>query len=261
MRIKTPSRMAMTVAIGAVMAAASFAGYAQPPSDNPSQPQSEAKQDKHDEKAHGKAHQQQQQRLSQQQQQELIRQQQQSLAEYNQRIAQQQAIAQRNAEQLQQQRRMEHYRFQQEYYERLRQQQEHLQNDRYDYDNDPFYYTPPTYRYRRGDRYYQTNQYGADTLRKASNNGYKAGYKAGRADRKDKWRFDYKQSFAFQDANYGYDGRYVRQDDYNYYFREGFRRGYDDGYHNRRKYGRNTEGSDSLFDSVLGKILNLEPLQ
>ena len=259
MRITT-SRMAVKVAIGAVMAAASFAGYAQPPSDNSYPPQSEARQDKHDENAYGKAHQQ-QQRLSQQQQQELIRQQQQSLAEYNQRIARQQAIAQRNAEQLQQQRRMEHYRFQQEYYERLRQQQEHLQNDRYDYDNDPFYYTPPTYRYRRGDRYYQTNQYGADTLRKASNNGYKAGYKAGRADRKDKWRFDYKQSFAFQDANYGYDGRYVRQDDYNYYFREGFQRGYEDGYYERRTYGTNVNGSDSLLGTVLNVILGLQPLQ
>jgi flagellar biosynthesis GTPase FlhF len=261
MSITTPNRLATTVAISAVIAAVSFASHAQPPSDDTYQPQSEAKQEKQDGKANKKAHQQQQQRLSQQQQQELIRQQQQSLAEYNQRIAQQQAIAQRNAEQLAQAKRMEHYRFQQEYYEHLRQQQERLQSDRYDYDNDPFYYTPPTYRYRRGDRYYQTNQYGAEALRKASNKGYQAGYKAGRADKKDKWRFDYQQSFAYQDANYGYDGRYVRQDDYNYYFREGFQRGYDDGYQGRRKYGRNTNGSDALFDSVLGKILKLEPLQ
>ena len=49
------------------------------------------------------------------------------------------------------------------------------------------------------------------------------------ADRQDNWRFDYRQSFAYQDANYGCDCRHVQQDDHNYYFREGIQRGYDDG--------------------------------
>ena len=53
----------------------------------------------------------------------------------------------------------------------------------------------------------------------------------------------------------------VRQDDYNYYFREGFQRGYEDGYYGRRTYGTNANGSDSLLGTVLNMILNLQPLQ
>jgi hypothetical protein len=96
-------------------------------------------------------------------------------------------------------------------------------NARYDYYNDPFYYTGPSYRYRRGDQYYTTNDIGIGTLKQALNQGYKEGYRAGRADHEDRWRFDPRSSFAYQDANFGYDGRYVAQDEYNYYFREGFR--------------------------------------
>ena len=38
-------------------------------------------------------------------------------------------------------------------------------------------------------------------------------------------------------------------------------RGYDDGYHDRREYGRNTNGSDSLLSAVLESILNVQLLQ
>jgi hypothetical protein len=145
--------------------------------------------------------------------------------------------------------------------QKAHQQMERLQNDRYDFDTDPFYYTPPNYRHRRDARYYETNQYGVDVLRQASNTGYQEGLLAGRADKQDNWRFDYRQSFAYQDANYGYDGRYVHQEDYNHCFREGFQRGYDDGYYERRQYGRNTGGADSLLDAVLGAILSLEALR
>ena len=263
MKSSNPTRLVLTVAMSAALAATSFASHAQPGSDVSSQHKAEAqqhKQEKQDEKDDKKAHQQ-QKRLSQQQQQERIREQEKLLAEYNQRIAEQQAIALRNAQQLEQQKRLAHYRFQQAYYEQLRQQRARLENDRHDYDNDPFYYTPPTYRYRRGENYYETNEYGADMLRQASNIGYQEGVRAGRADKQDNWRFDYRESFAYQDANYGFDGRYVRQDDYNHYFREGFQRGYEDGYYERRTYGTNANGSDSLLGTVLNMILNLQPLQ
>jgi len=170
----------------------------------------------------------------------------------------QQALAERDAQRLQQQRRQAYYQYQQSYYEHLCQQRERVQSSRYDFDNDPYYRTAPTYRYRRAGRYYQTNQYGADILRLALNHGYQQGHRAGRADRQDRWRSDYRQSFAYQDANYGYEGRYVRQDEYNYYFREGFRRGFDDGYNDRRFYGRHVGGSDSLLGGVLTAILGLE---
>jgi len=42
--------------------------------------------------------------------------------------------------------------------------------------------------------------------------------------------------------SYGYGGYYVECDDYNYYFREGFRRGYEDGYYSRNQYGRRSNG-------------------
>lgn len=272
MNIGTMNRLAITVAIGTVLAATSIASLAEQRSDDSYQHQDESKQDKQqkqedkaerqDQKDTQKAKQQQQRRLSQQQQQEHIRRQKQSMVQYNQHIAHQQAVAQRRAQQLQQQKRMAHYRFQQAYYERLRQQQLRLENDGYDYDSDPFYYTAPSYRYRRGSIYYETNQYGVDVLRQALNNGYEEGIQAGLADQQDKWRFDYQQSFAYQDANFGYDGRHVQQDDYNYYFREGFQRGYDDGYKDRRAYGRNNaSGPDTLLGAVIETILGLQSLQ
>jgi hypothetical protein len=267
MNTSTLTRLALTVAMSAALASISFNSHAQHGQDVSAPHKAAAQQNKQDkqeakeEKKEAKEQQQQQHRLSQEQQQQRIREQKQMLAEYNRRIAEQQALALRNAQLVEQQRRLAQYRYQQAYYEQLRQQQARLENDRYDYESDPYYYTPPQYQYRRGDTTYQTNQYGADRLRQASNTGYQKGYEAGRADRQDNWRFDYKGSFAYQDANYGFDGRYVRQDDYNYYFREGFQRGYEDGYYERRTYGTSANGSNSLLGTVLNMILNLEPLQ
>ena len=183
----------------------------------------------------------QQRRVSQQEQQERIRKQEQQLALYRKNIALREELAERDAQILRQQNRIEHLRFQQQYEERLRAQRATLSRARYDYYNDPFYYTAPNYRYRRDGRYYQTNQYGIRQMEQAMQAGYNEGYRAGRADRKDRWRYDYRSAFAYQDANYGYDGRYVEQDEYNYYFREGFQRGYDDGYYRRNKYGRKND--------------------
>ena len=157
---------------------------------------------------------------------------------------------------------MAQYRFQQEYLERLRQQQVFLQNDRHpDYDRDPYFYTAPIYRYNRGGRYYETNQYGADLLRQAVNYGYQEGFRAGEADRQDRWRSNYQDSYAYQDANYGYNGYYVDRDDYNYYFREGFRRGYEDGYNSRYQYGRYSNGSYSMLDVIVSQVLGFQSLR
>jgi len=203
----------------------------------------------------------QQGRLPQQRQQQLIVQQQQRLAQYRQYLDQQQHLAEQRTAQLQQERRMAQYRYQQQYFERLRLQQMRLQSEKHDYSNDPYYYTAPSYRYQRGDSFYETNQYGADQLRLAANNGYEQGFRAGQADRQDRWRANYKDSYAYQDANYGYGGYYVSQDDYNYYFREGFRRGYEDGYNSRTQYGSQSNGSYSILSSILSQILNLQSLR
>jgi len=153
--------------------------------------------------------------------------------------------------QLQQQRRLNQYRFQQRYWERLRQDQIRLQSFSY-YD-----YGAPDYRYYRGGQYYNVNQFGADLLRRAVNAGYEEGFRAGQADQQDRWQFDPENCDAFQDASYGYDGYYVDVAEYQYYFREGFRRGYEDGYNGRYQYGTYSGGKYSILGDILNLILDL----
>ena len=202
------------------------------------------------------------QRRADQERQELIRQHQQRLPQYREALGQQQRAAEQRAAQLQQQKRTAQYRFQQEYLARLRQQQSNVQGrERYDYDRDPFFSTRWQYRYRRGDRYYETNQYGLDLIRQAVNYGYEEGYRAGQADREDHWQSNYEDCYAYQDANYGYFGFYIDRDDYNFYFREGFRRGYEDGYGRRYKYGRVSNGKIAILAGVLAGIVTYEVLR
>jgi ribosome modulation factor len=153
---------------------------------------------------------------------------------------------------LQQQRRQAQWRYQQRYLERLREDESRLQSQRY-YDSGPY-----NYRYYRGGQYYETSQYGAQMLRQAIENGYDQGYQAGLADRQDGWNFDYQSAFPYQDASYGYDGYYVDLSEYSYYFREGFQRGYEDGYYGRFQYGSYSNGSYSILGAILSQILNLQ---
>ena len=105
------------------------------------------------------------------------------------------------------------------------------------------------------------NRYGADLLRRAVNYGYAEGYRAGVADREDRWRYDYRDCYAYQDANYGYDGYWEDQDAYNYYFRQGFERGYQDGYYSRYQYGTFHNGEYNILGAVLSRILNFVALR
>ncbi|HSF23414.1 MAG TPA: hypothetical protein VLE20_04240 [Blastocatellia bacterium] len=148
---------------------------------------------------------------------------------------------------------MAQLRYQQRYLEQIRRDQLRLQSWRYSY-------APPRYRYYRSGRYYQVNQYAADMLRQAVRNGYEEGVRAGLSDREDRWRASYQDSYAYQDATYGYSGYYVALSDYRYYFREGFRRGYEDGYYGRYRYGSNSNGAFSILAGVLQTILNLQNL-
>jgi hypothetical protein len=157
--------------------------------------------------------------------------------------------------QLQQQKRAAQYRFHEDYLARLHQQQVYLNDHHPDYDHDPFFFSVSIYRYNRGGHFYETNQYGADLLRQAVNYGYQEGFNAGLADRQDHWRFGYEDSYAYQDANFGYNGYYVERDDYNHYFREGFRRGYEDGYYSRAQYGHNVNGSYVMLDIQVSNVL------
>ena len=166
---------------------------------------------------------------------------------------------QRYARQLRDQRRNSQYHYQQQYYDRLRQQQLRFSSRNYNYYNDPYYYTPANYRYSYGGRWYETNRYGGDLLRQAVNYGYREGLNAGRADRSDGWRSDYRNSYAYEDANYGYNGYYIDQSQYNYYFRQGFQRGYEDGYYGRNRYGhRGSDGNYAVLAGILAVIVGLQ---
>jgi len=152
---------------------------------------------------------------------------------------------------LQQKHRYNYLRYQQSYWERLRRDQIRLQQARY-YDNLVY-----NYRYNRGGQYYYTSQYGAQMLRDAVNYGYAEGFNAGRADRQDNWGYDYQDDYAYQDGAYGYDSYYVELGEYNYYFREGFRRGYEDGYYSRNRYGSYSNGKYTILGAIAGAILDV----
>jgi hypothetical protein len=177
---------------------------------------------------------------------------------YNSYLAERQRLARIRALDLQRANRLSQYRYQQEYYQRLRQMQ--LRDSRYDWYRDPYFNTAPSYGYYRAGNYYQVNRYAADMLRDAVRMGYQEGVRAGRADAMDGWRPNYRDSFAYQDANYGYRGYYVDREEYNYYFREGFRRGYEDGYQRNNRYGRYDNGNISILETVLSVILNMRNL-
>jgi hypothetical protein len=151
---------------------------------------------------------------------------------------------------LEQQRRLATLRYQQRYLDHLREDQFRLQSWRYSY-------AAPEYRYYRSGRYYEVNRYAADELRQALSDGYAEGVQAGQSDRADGWGSSYQDSFAYQDAAFGYAGYSVGLGEYQYYFREGFRRGYDDGYYGRWQYGSYSNGGFNLLTGVLQGILDL----
>ncbi len=170
------------------------------------------------------------------------------------------AAAQRDRA-LHQQRRNHQYRYQNQYHQRVYQQNARWSSVRYDYYSDPFYYTPASHRYQYGGQWHSTNRYGADLMRQAVDHGYQEGLRAGQADRQDGWRADYRGSYAYQDASYGYNGRYISSSEYQHYFRQGFQRGYQDGHANRYEYGyRRNDGSYAIVAAVLAAIVGLQLL-
>jgi hypothetical protein len=187
-------------------------------------------------------------RYNRQQQRQLWQQRQ---RQYNNRWSNWQAIQAQRQRQLQQQRRQAYLRYQQRYWEQIRRDQIRLAQMRY-YDNLIY-----NHRYYRGGQYYYTSQYGAQMLQDALERGYEEGYWAGRADRDDGWGYDYRNSYGYQDATFGYDGYYVPTDEYSHYFREGFRRGYEDGYYSRNDYGYYDNGRPSILGAIIGTIIDI----
>ncbi len=176
----------------------------------------------------------------------------QRLAVYSRQQVEQQRLSQQRQQLLQQQQRAAQLTVQLRYQEQLREDQLRLRDSR------SFEYSPRTYRYARGGRYYETTQHGADMLQQAINLGYAEGVRAGQSDRSDHWRADYRNSHAYRDATFGYDGYYVDLSEYRYYFREGVRRGYDDGYYSRHQYGSYSNGEGTLSGTVFQAIITLQ---
>ena len=193
-----------------------------------------------------------------QEQQQRVDEQRQRDTAYKTALANQVRQTQEAAAALQQQKRNAQVTVNRQYVANLQQQQRRLNTHR-DV-RDPYFSAPMTFRYRVGSTDRETNQYGAAVMRQAVNNGYAQGWKAGRADRTDHWASNYQQSYGYQDANFGYSGNYLPQSDYNYYFREGFQRGYEDGFARHAQYGTVVNGSPSILDAILSSILGLHTI-
>ena len=198
--------------------------------------------------------------VSREEQARRIQAEQQRAAQYRQHLDHQVPIVQQQAAQLHEQQREAQARVQADYAERLRAQQQQIAAERR-YESDPYVTTPHSYRYMVSGSPRQTNQYGADVLRQAVNNGYQLGFRSGEADRTDRRPSGYRNSIAYRDANYGYSGNYVDRTDYNYYFRQGFTRGYSDGYASRNQYGNQVNGSPTILGTLLNSILGLSSIR
>ena len=113
------------------------------------------------------------------------------------------------------------------------------------------------YRVYRNGSYYQTDNRGAELLKQAVNRGYQQGFRAGQSDRSYRRGGNYGNSSMYRSGNYGYQS-YVDSSQYQYYFREGFKRGYEDGYNSRHQYGSNTSGGLNILGSILQQVLNIQ---
>ena len=140
--------------------------------------------------------------------------------------------------------------FENSYWDRVREDRDRLRDWNYDGDG------AIEYSYLRDGRYYYTSAYGMNLLRQALNDGYEEGYLAGQADRYDGYGYDISDDFAYQDATYGYNGYWVALNDYQFYFREAFEKGYDDGYYGRSRYGSYYDGSYFLRSDVLDGMID-----
>lgn len=121
------------------------------------------------------------------------------------------------------------------------------------------------YRIFRSGRYYNTDGRGVDLLRQAVNEGYRQGFTAGRNDRVNRSRGDWSRSSVYRAGNVGYQ-TYVDRGQYQYYFRQGFQRGYQDGSNSQYgvdfdgdyQYGSSQGGSVNILNAILGSILNIQ---
>ena len=125
--------------------------------------------------------------------------------------------------------------------------------------NNRYVYTPGVtgyYRIYNNGSYYNTDYRGYEMLRSAVNSGYQQGYIEGQRDRMQGKRYDYADEDSYRYGNYGYTS-YVDSGQYQYYYREGFRRGYEDGFYSTTRYGYRSGNTAYLLGNILNSIINL----
>jgi len=124
---------------------------------------------------------------------------------------------------------------------------------------------PGRYRINRNGTWYNTDNRGAYALRQAINEGYRQGFAAGRSDRNGIRRGGWSNNNVYRSGTFGYQS-VVAQSQYQYYFRQGFQRGYQDGsnsqyrddYNGEYQYGTNNGGTLNILATVLNQLLNIQ---
>ena len=114
------------------------------------------------------------------------------------------------------------------------------------------------YRVYRNGGYYQTDHRGAELLRRAVNEGYRQGYRQGALNRRSGIYMDHQSATMYRSGIFGYQ-TYVDRGQYQYYFRQGFERGYQDGFNSQSRYGYYSGGKWSILANVLTTILDIRP--
>jgi hypothetical protein len=121
------------------------------------------------------------------------------------------------------------------------------------------------YRVVRSGSNYMTDSRGAMLLREAVNQGYREGFNAGRSETNGNRDNSWSNLPTYRTGTMGYQS-YVDRGQYQYYFRQGFQRGYQDGtnvqyrddMNGTYQYGAYENGSLNILGSILNSILNLQ---
>ena len=88
----------------------------------------------------------------------------------------------------------------------------------------------------RGDRPYGQYGYGREIERRAYDNGFREGVRAGEKDGRRGRSFEYDRHGEWRDADDGYHREYGPREYYRRSFRQGFRAGYAQGYNRYARY-------------------------
>ena len=118
------------------------------------------------------------------------------------------------------------------------------------------------YRVYRNGGWYNTDRRGTELLRRAIEEGYRQGFATARRDRNRRLsQMNWGGSSIYRSGQYGWQS-HVDRSLYQHYFRQGFERGYQDGFNSggHLRYGSYTGGNGiaTILGSILESILNVQ---